>query len=156
MLLGGPVMRSVRCLRGRRVLAIQYEINKVITTDQFIRILERSGLGERRPINDRQCVEQMLENADLLVTAWLDGNLVGVARSVTDFSYCCYLSDLAVDRSVQRAGIGKQLIRLTKERLGPKCKLILLSAPAALDYYPHLGFERHPSAWVLHEHQDVK
>ena len=138
------------------MLTIQYEINKVIATDQFIRILERSGLGERRPINDRQCIEQMLENADLLVTAWLDGNLVGVARSVTDFGYCCYLSDLAVDRSVQRAGIGKQLIRLKKDCLGPKCKLILLSAPAASDYYPHLGFERHPSAWVLHEHQDVK
>ena len=92
----------------------------------------------------------MLRNADLMVTAWEKGRLVGVARSVTDFSYCCYLSDLAVDRAFQRTGIGRELIHRTKDRLGPRCMLILLSAPAATDYYPHLGFTRHDSAWVLH------
>jgi len=78
-----------------------------------------------------------------------------VARSVTDFGYCCYLSDLAVDASLQRSGIGRQLVRLTKEQLGPKCNLILLSAPGASSYYAHIGFERHPSAWVLHARQNV-
>ena len=91
----------------------------------------------------------MLENADLLCTAWDNGKLVGVARSVTDFEYCFYLSDLAVDESYQKQGIGRELIRLTQSRLGAKAKLILLSAPAAVEYYPKLGFAVHPSAWVI-------
>ena len=85
----------------------------------------------------------MAANGNLCVTCWDGETLVGVARSVTDFHYCCYLSDLAVDASCQRQGIGKELIRLTQERLGPRCKLILLSAPDASSYYPHLGFCRH-------------
>lgn len=137
-------------------MTLHYEIGRSLTSEQFVDLLERSGLAERRPVDDRACVSQMLANADLLVTAWIDGTLVGVARSVTDFGYCCYLSDLAVDRSVQRTGIGRELIRLTRDRLGPRCKLILLSAPAASEYYPRIGFEKHPSAWILHEDQALK
>ena len=94
-------------------------------------------------------MEGMLRHADLLVTAWSGERLVGVARSVTDFDYCCYLSDLAVDRALQGQGVGRELIRRTRERLGPRCMLILLSAPAATKYYPRLGFTRHDSAWIL-------
>jgi predicted N-acetyltransferase YhbS len=91
----------------------------------------------------------MLEHADLLCTAWDGSLLVGVARSVTDFEYCCYLSDLAVDEKYQRRGIGKELIRLTQSRLGRKAKLILLAAPKAEEYYGKIGFSQHRSAWVL-------
>ena len=91
----------------------------------------------------------MLRNANLLVSCWDGDLLVGIARSVTDFHYCCYLSDLAVDVDHQKQGIGKQLIGETKSRLESGCSLILLSAPAAVDYYPHIGFEKHESAWVL-------
>jgi predicted N-acetyltransferase YhbS len=97
----------------------------------------------------------MLHHADLLVTAWQGHLLIGVARSVTDFHYCCYLSDLAVDRSVQHAGIGRVLIRKTREQLGPNCALILLAAPAAAGYYPRLGFTQHDSAWVLYPHDTL-
>ncbi|MBF4264204.1 N-acetyltransferase, partial [Vibrio anguillarum] len=91
----------------------------------------------------------MLDNSNLIVSAWLNDQLVGVARSVTDFHYCCYLSDLAVDESVQSNGIGKYLILVTKEELSQSCKLVLLSAPKAQGYYPKIGFEAHNSAWVL-------
>jgi predicted N-acetyltransferase YhbS len=128
---------------------ISYTTDAVLTARQFVEVLERSTLSKRRPVDDLACIEQMLSNADLVVTAWRDGDLVGIARSVTDFAYCCYLSDLAVDRTVQKAGIGKELIRRTQARLGPNCTLILLSAPAAMDYYPHIGFEHHQSAWIL-------
>ena len=128
---------------------IRYFTNKAITPEQFVSLLKRSTLAERRPVDDRECIQQMLNNADLLITAWQDDTLVGVARSVTDFSYCCYLSDLAVDMSFQRTGIGKELIRRTQQQLGPKCTLILISAPAATEYYPHIGFEHHPGAWIL-------
>lgn len=128
---------------------IEYSTERKISIDQFISVLEQSTLAERRPVDDRDCMAQMLENADLLVTAWLGDDLVGVARSVTDFSYCCYLSDLAVDVYYQKAGIGKALIRHTQELLGPRCTLILLSAPSAMAYYPHIGFEHHPGAWIL-------
>ena len=128
---------------------IEYSTGRKISIDQFISVLERSTPAERRPVDDRDCMAQMLENADPLVTAWLGDDLVGVARSVTDFSYCCYLSDLAVDVYFQKAGIGKALIRHTQELLGPRCTLFLLSAPSAMEYYPHIGFEHHPGAWIL-------
>lgn len=127
---------------------IEYHTNKEISLEQFVELLNKSTLGERRPIDDEDCLQSMLDNADILVTAWEKENLVGLARSVSDFSYCCYLSDLAVDESCQKQGIGKELISQTQKLLGPKCKLILLSAPAAVDYYPKIGFEKHPQCWV--------
>jgi len=98
----------------------------------------------------------MLRHSNLLCTAWDDGKLVGVARSVTDFEYCCYLSDLAVDKEYQRIGIGKGLIRLTQSRLGEKAKIILLAAPDAEGYYGHIGFEAHRSAWILNPNSALK
>ncbi len=91
----------------------------------------------------------MLEHTNLLCTAWDSGKLVGVARSVTDFEFCCYLSDLAVDETYQRQGIGRELIRLTQSQLGSKAKIILLAAPKAEAYYPRIGFDAHRSAWIL-------
>lgn len=128
---------------------IRYQLDKEITSAQFIDLLRRSTLAERRPVDDQETIAGMLEFADLLVTAWQDDLLVGVARSVTDFHYCCYLSDLAVDQGLQGEGIGRELVRYTREQLGPHCKLILLSAPAAVNYYPRIGFTQHPSAWIM-------
>ena len=128
---------------------IHYAIEREISVDQFRDLLVRSTLGERRPIDAESTLAGMLAHADLLVTAWEGELLVGVARSVTDFHYCCYLSDLAVDREFQRRGIGKRLIEKTRERLGDHCHLVLLSAPAAVSYYPAVGFTRHEQAWTL-------
>lgn len=128
---------------------MDYFHDRKINAKNFIDVLKRSTLAERRPVNDNDRICQMLINADLIVTAWDGDLLVGVARSVTDFSYCCYLSDLAVDQAYQKRGIGKRLIEVTRSRLHPKCKLILLSAPKAQSYYPHIGFQQHPSAWIL-------
>lgn len=128
---------------------IAYLVNREISADAFIEILRRSTLAERRPVADRECIESMLRHGNLLVTAWDQDRLVGVARSVTDFSYCCYLSDLAVDLEYQKRGIGKRLIAETQQCLGPKCLMILLSAPAAVEYYPRIGFQHHPQAWIL-------
>lgn len=129
--------------------AVSFFADRRIKAAEFRDVLIRSTLGERRPVDDESRLQAMLDHADLLITAWHEEQLVGVARSVTDFQYCCHLSDLAVDRALQRRGIGRGLIEHTRSQLGPRCNLILLSAPAAVDYYPALGFERHPSAWVL-------
>jgi len=128
---------------------VRYAVGESISVDQFIDVLRRSTLAERRPVDDRDCLAGMLRHADLLVTAWEQDLLVGVARSVTDFNYCCYLSDLAVDQEHQQTGIGRELIRRTREQLGSGCMVILLSAPAATGYYPRIGFRLHGSAWVL-------
>lgn len=120
-----------------------------VRVDEFRDLLLRSTLGERRPVDDGEVLAGMVAHADILATCWDGDLLVGIARSVTDFHYCCYLSDLAVDRAYQRQGIGKALVEMTRSRLGPRCKVILLAAPAAQSYYPHLGFRRHESAWVL-------
>lgn len=128
---------------------VDYKVNAPISADQFIELLQNSTLAERRPVDDRACVEGMVANANLTVTAWDQGELVGIARSVTDFHYACYLSDLAVSQSHQGHGIGKRLQALTQAELGPKCTLILLAAPAADSYYEHIGFSRHERCWLL-------
>jgi predicted N-acetyltransferase YhbS len=128
---------------------IRYALGEHVTREEFLAVLEASGLAARRPVDDRACVDGMLANANLVVTARSAGKLVGIARSLTDFVYAAYLSDLAVDRALQRSGVGKELVRRTQTALGPRCSLILLSAPQAVDYYPRIGFEHHPQAWVL-------
>ncbi len=128
---------------------IHYRHDAPITAEQFIDVLRRSTLAERRPVDDLRSIRAMLEHTNLLCTAWDGELLVGVARSLTDFAYCCYLSDLAVDESYQKKGIGTELIRVTQACLGEKAKLILLAAPLAQGYYPKIGFQQHPSVWVV-------
>lgn len=128
---------------------MKYETDCTISVEEFRDLLNRSSLGERRPVENEECLAGMLENSNLLVTAWDGEKLVGVARSVTDFHYACYLSDLAVDGECQKQGIGTRLQQVTQGQLGPKCKLILISAPAVNDYYPALGYEASTRCWVL-------
>jgi ribosomal protein S18 acetylase RimI-like enzyme len=128
---------------------IEFKTNAKITPGQFVDILERSGLAERRPVDDAACMAGMITNGNLTITAWSKDVLLGIARSVTDFVYCCYLSDLAVDRDYQRQGIGRELVARTLAELGQRCTIILLSAPNAVDYYPHIGMRRHPQAWMM-------
>ena len=128
---------------------IIYSSSDKISTDQAIDLYIRSTLGERRPIHNRQAFENMYRHANLIISAWDGDKLVGISRSLTDFSYVAYLSDLAVDVQYQKQGIGKQLIEKTKSDLGPECMLVLLAAPKAIEYYEPLGFEKHPSAWTL-------
>ena len=130
-------------------MEIEYKVNYPITSEQFVELLEKTSLGARRPLDNKATIKGMLENSNLIVTAWMNDQLIGVARSVTDFHYCCYLSDLAVDENIQSSGIGKYLILVTKKELSPSCNMILLSAPQAQGYYPKIGFEPHNSAWVL-------
>ena len=131
------------------VLNIEYKLNKNITSSEFIEILKKSKLGERRPLDDLKTIKGMIENADIIITARIDEKIIGVARAVTDFSYCCYLSDLAVDEQYQNKGIGKELISKIQEQLSDDCMIILLAAPAATRYYPKLGFTQHNSAWTI-------
>jgi ribosomal protein S18 acetylase RimI-like enzyme len=130
-------------------MSIHYKINAEISADQFIDVLNRSTLGQRRPVQDRECIEGMVRNANLLVTAWDGKKLVGVARSVTDFHYACYLSDLAVDVAYQREGIGRALVVHTQKQLGHRCKIRLIAAPAAADYYAKIGFVQNTKCWEL-------
>jgi ribosomal protein S18 acetylase RimI-like enzyme len=128
---------------------IVYGDSRSITADAFIDVLRRSTLAERRPVGDLHSIESMLRHANLVCTAWDGAKLVGVARSLTDFDYCCYLSDLAVDRAYQRRGIGRRLIELTQSKLGSGAKVTLLAAPGAVDYYARIGMTRHESAWLI-------
>lgn len=131
------------------MLDVRYSVDEVIDGAQFRDVLVRSTLSERRPIDDAACLRGMLEHADILATAWDGDKLVGVSRALTDWHYACYLSDLAVDAAYQRRGIGKCLIELTQQQLGSLCKIILLAAPAAKEYYEKIGFTHNPRAWLL-------
>lgn len=119
-----------------------------LTAEEFQSILIRSTLAERRPVQDLSRLDTMLRHADLIVTARLGGELIGISRAITDFSYCCYLSDLAVDIQHQRRGIGKQLIEQTHRAAGLQTALILIAAPAAEGYYPKIGMQYVPSCWM--------
>jgi predicted N-acetyltransferase YhbS len=126
-----------------------YRLEPDLSPDEFIDVLVRSTLAERRPVAEADTILAMLENADVVLTARLDGLLVGVARALTDYAYCTYLSDLAVDERHQRRGIGRELIRRTHAAAGLHTTLILLAAPKAQTYYPHVGMTRHESCWVI-------
>jgi GNAT superfamily N-acetyltransferase len=127
---------------------VAYQLEPELSADDFVDVLERSTLADRRPVNDRVQIEAMLRNAGIILTARLNGKLVGIARAVTDFSYCVYLSDLAVDAEYQGRGIGRQLIGRTREAAGLQATLVLLAAPNAQTYYPHIGMEPHDSCWI--------
>lgn len=119
-----------------------------LDVEEVLDVYRDSGLGERRPIEDVDRFTAMVRNANLIVVCRKDDRLIGIARSVSDFSYVTYLSDIAVRRDCQRMGIGQALIDATRQE-APQAKIVLLSAPAATEYYPHIGFTQHGSAWVL-------
>ena len=127
---------------------IDYYTDRLLDLDVLIELYIDSTLGQRRPVDDRPRMADMLAGANLIISAWEGDLLVGIARSITDFSFATYLSDLAVRLTYQRQGIGRELIART-QAAAPRATVILLSAPAAVAYYPHVGMRPHPSAWVL-------
>ena len=130
-------------------MAITYRTGNDLDLDQVIALYQACTLGARRPLDDRGIAADMLRHGNLVISAWDDALLVGISRSLTDFSYVCYLADLAVRDSHQRLGIGIELIARTRAGLGPRAMIVLLAAPQAVDYYPKIGFTRHDSAWIL-------
>ncbi len=129
---------------------IHYETNRSISADEFIDVLKRSTLSERRPVHSLERIEKMLQHGNILVSAWDGDLLVGVSRALSDFSFCCYLSDLAVDEKYQHQGIGKELIRLTHQVAGEDdSMLLLLAAPKAVGYYPKIGMAQFPECFVI-------
>jgi ribosomal protein S18 acetylase RimI-like enzyme len=134
---------------ARNETDIHYALEPHLTAAEFIDVLERSTLAARRPVADLTAIEGMLRHASLVVTARFEQRLIGVSRALTDFSFCTYLSDLAVDVSFQRRGIGRHLIQRTHLEAGLNTTLVLLAAPAAREYYPHVGMQQHDSCWII-------
>lgn len=126
---------------------IEYSFEKRPTTEQIIELYEKSGLP--RPTNDKERIQKMFDSSNLIVTAWNNDLLVGVSRSITDWVWSCYLSDLAVHPDFKKAGIGKELVRLTKEKLGEQSMVLLLSVPTAMEYYPKIGMTKEDRAFTI-------
>jgi predicted N-acetyltransferase YhbS len=131
------------------VITITYRDDAALSVESAIALYRASTLGERRPVDRPDIFKGMLDNANLTITAWDGERLVGIARTLTDFTYVAYLADLAVHADYQRQGIGKRLVAETRQRLGRDCMVVLLAAPQANEYYAGLGFEHNPRAWVL-------
>ena len=127
---------------------IEYRVGSDLDLDEVIDLYVDSTLGERRPVEERDRMATMLAEADLVVSAWDGDRLVGISRSVTDWVYATYLSDLAVRMDYQKSGIGRELVRRTRQET-PQATVILLAAPKAVDYYPKIGMTQHDSAWIL-------
>ena len=128
-------------------MEIIYRIDVTPETDQIIDVYNSSGIN--RPTKDKDRIKKMYDNSNLIVTAWDNNKLVGISRSLTDYCYCCYLSDLAVRKEYQTSGIGKMLIEVTKNEIGEQTALMLLSAPIAMDYYPKVGFQKADNAFLM-------
>ena len=129
-------------------MTVTYQLEPGLSPEEFIDVLKRSTLAERRPVDNAPTIQKMLANAAVILTARTAGQLIGISRAISDFAYCTYLSDLAVDEKFQRQGIGRELIKRTHEAAGLHTTLILLSAPKAQTYYPYIGMIKHESCWI--------
>jgi GNAT superfamily N-acetyltransferase len=128
-------------------MRIDYRKDVPLKVEDIVRVFDASGL--KRPTADPARIGRMFAGSNLVISAWDGAQLVGVSRAVTDFSYSCYLSDLAVDPAYQGKGIGRELVRLTREAVGEEVMLLLLAAPGAMSYYPALGFEKADNAFMI-------
>lgn len=128
-------------------MAVEYKINAPLRAAQVSELFISSGI--KRPVDDLERIQSMIDHADVTITAWDGEQLVGIARAITDFSYCCYLSDLAVCKKFQKQGIGKQLVERLRDHLGEQVSFVLLSAPSAMEYYPGIGFEKTDKAFII-------
>lgn len=128
-------------------MEIQFRVNEKVSAQAVIEVFRSSGIV--RPVEDLKRIQTMLDNSNLVVTAWHNNELIGIARSITDYSYCCYLSDLAVRKEHQKFGIGKALVELTQQAIGEQAMLVLISNNNALDYYPKVGFEKVENGYII-------
>jgi predicted N-acetyltransferase YhbS len=128
-------------------MEITYKTDIVPKVDEIIEVYISSEIT--RPTADKERIAKMYANSNLVVTAWHGNKLVGVSRALTDFCYCCYLSDLAVSMVYQKRGIGKELVNLTKQVIGDETTLILLAAPAAINYYPKIGMDKIENGFII-------
>lgn len=135
-------------------MEIRYRTNYPVSAADVAQLFDDSGI--RRPIDDIDRIRRMLDLANLTVTAWDGANIVGIGRALTDFSFCCYLSDLAVAKAYQNRGIGRAIIDVMESVLGPKVMILLLAAPEAMSYYPHVGFEKADNAWILQKRTEQR
>ena len=126
---------------------IDYQINQPLDPLEVIRVFDSSGI--KRPTHDVSRIARMFAASNLVISAWSEGVLVGVARALTDHGYCCYLSDLAVDKRFQKQGVGKELIQQLRSLIGDEVSLILLAAPSVVSYYPRLGFEKIDNGFIV-------
>ncbi|CRK81594.1 GNAT family N-acetyltransferase [Neobacillus massiliamazoniensis] len=128
-------------------MEIIYEFVEKLSASEVADVFKKSGIT--RPVDDLERIQRMIDHADIIVTARKNGQLVGIARAITDYSYCCYLSDLAVDAEYQRLGIGKELIRIIQEKIGEEVSLVLVAAQNAIEYYPRVGFDKLDNAFSI-------
>jgi GNAT superfamily N-acetyltransferase len=126
---------------------IEYKINAPIETAEIIGLYADCGLP--RPIQDESRIAQIFANSNLVISAWMGEELVGISRSLTDFAWCCYLADLAVRKDVQKQGVGRKLVEMTREAVGEKSMVLLLSVPDALSYYPKIGMEKVENGFIF-------
>lgn len=126
---------------------ITYSDQKEVQAEDVAEVFRKSGI--KRPYDDLDRIQRMIDHSDVIITAWDGDRMAGIARAITDYSYCCYLSDLAVDREYQKMGIGKELVNRLQDIVGEECSIILISAPTAVDYYPRIGFSKNDKAFSI-------
>jgi len=118
-------------------MTIIYKLNHPIAPKDAVDIYRRAGL--QRP-QDIRIIKNILQHSNVIVTAWAVATLVGLLRAMTDFSFDCYLNDLAVDSVYQRQGIGRGMVEQLAKLLDDKVLIMLISSPDAIGFYESIGF----------------
>jgi ribosomal protein S18 acetylase RimI-like enzyme len=126
---------------------IDFKINTTIEIQDIIALYKDCGLP--RPIDDEDRIAAMFANSNLVVSAWLGEELVGISRTLTDFVWSSYLADLAVKSDFQKDGIGRKLLEITREKVSEQSMVLLLSVPDAMEYYPKIGMSKVESAFIF-------
>lgn len=145
-MLKGHAIKILKYEQELRQTMISYAVNPRLKTKDVIELFASSDI--RRPVDNPSRIKRMIANADLTISAKDGRKLVGI-RAVTDYSYCCYTSDLAVDKKYQSKGIGKKLLKIVQKRLGDQVMILLLSAPESDSFYSHIGFDKVKNAWKI-------
>ena len=127
---------------------IAYKKNVPLEPRQILEVYASAPLSPRCDYPEER-ISAMYRSSNLILSAWDGDKLIGVARSLTDYAYCTYCSDLAIRKEYQKGGIGKELLRRTKEAAGDASNLLLLAADEAMGYYPKIGFEKVDNAFLV-------
>ena len=123
-------------------MSVTYAEEPGLGVDDYVSVLAETTMRTKRPLANRKRIGDMLAGANLIVTARQDGEILGLARCISDGAWICYCAELAVKESAQGLGIGSGIIGKLNELLGPKIGLALFSEPEALGFYEKAGLTR--------------
>lgn len=86
-------------------MQIDYREDANISVEYAIDLYKQLTRGERRSVDRPNVFEGMLKHANLVISAWDSQRLIGIVRSLSDFTYVTDLADPAIDAEYQKSAV---------------------------------------------------